>query len=267
MTKHIPTPPQPHRPNPKPMHPRSVLQTTLRTSQLLLAIIIAALYGIDLAHATHTNTHAQASWIYAEFVATVSILISTLNLLLPAIHASWSTIDGIIMVLWLAQVGVFGTLYLPVRAAVEDVRFTSSVRRMQAAVWLDMVCLGLWLGTTGWGVVRGVGGGRRKRERCVEGDEEGCVGSEKKGEMEGAKRLSLASTVWDGGEKCDGGLKKCYDKEECHMDMRDCSAYKFGLVLVIDVWRALIRNPKLYTAYNLFPEILPWLYTRMPGSE
>ncbi|PYI08363.1 hypothetical protein BO78DRAFT_468569 [Aspergillus sclerotiicarbonarius CBS 121057] len=216
MANHPPT----DQTKPKPKHPRSIASTTLRTTQLLLSIIIAVLYGVDLAHASKSNTHAQASWIYAEFVTTVSAITSAAHLILPASHAGWSTLDGVILVLWVAQVGVFGTMYLPVHVAAEDVHFSSSVSRMQAAVWLDMICLGLWVGTTGLGIVRCVRGERRtgrsgdKEGQRVEGDEEQRIDSEKTIDVEGAKRLSLASTIWDRSEKCDAEFKKGCDKEQ-----------------------------------------------------
>ncbi|PWY93046.1 hypothetical protein BO94DRAFT_428907, partial [Aspergillus sclerotioniger CBS 115572] len=116
----------------------------LRTAQLLLSTITAILYGIDLAHASNSNTHAEASWIYAEFVAVVSALTCIVHLFLPGGHPAWATFDGAILVLWVALVGAFGSLYLPVRAGVEDVDFTSSVTRMKVAVWVDIIGMVLW---------------------------------------------------------------------------------------------------------------------------
>ncbi|OOF93293.1 hypothetical protein ASPCADRAFT_508480 [Aspergillus carbonarius ITEM 5010] len=187
-----------------PLPPRPTTTTTLRTTQLLLSTITAILYGIDLAHASNSQTHAQASWIYAEFVAAVSALTSTVHLFLPGIHAAWATLDGVILVLWVALVGVFATLYLPVRVGVADVSFTDSVSRMKVAVCVDIISMVVWVGTVGLGVMKCVRGERRRDRldgegRDVQGGGEGeCVDEEGKIGGEGGKRLSLASTIWDG---------------------------------------------------------------------
>jgi hypothetical protein len=82
----------------------------LRALQLIFAIIVAGLYGVDLAHFTEIHAHADAEWIYAEFVATVSVLTCLIFSFMSSIHVAWSILDAAIFVLWLAQVGVFGSI-------------------------------------------------------------------------------------------------------------------------------------------------------------
>lgn len=119
----------------------------LRIFQFIFAIVVASLYGIDLGHFTNVNAHADAEWIYAEFVAAVSAIICLIFSFMTSIHVAWSILDAAIFVLWLAQVGVFGSIFYPtVRPGY--VGSTTSVTRMRAAVWIDLVNMVLWLLTS-----------------------------------------------------------------------------------------------------------------------
>ncbi|KAJ5161085.1 hypothetical protein N7492_006477 [Penicillium capsulatum] len=121
-------------------------RTALRTLQFVLAVTVAGLYGVDLAHATKTNTHARSEWIYAEFVAALSVITCVVHCFVTVIHVAWSTWDGVLFILWLAQLGVFGTTYISNPPAGQD-EFTTSVIRMEAAVWINLVNMVLWLTT------------------------------------------------------------------------------------------------------------------------
>ena len=116
----------------------------LRVLQFTFAIVVAVLYGIDLAHFTKIHAHADAEWIYAEFVAAVSAIACLVFSLMTSIHIAWSVLDATIFVLWLAQVGVFGSIFYP-EVRPEYAKSTLSVARMHAAVWIDLVNLVLWL--------------------------------------------------------------------------------------------------------------------------
>lgn len=120
----------------------------LRALQLILAIVIAALYGVDLAHFTKLHAHADANWIYAEFVAAVSAIACLVFVFVAPSHVAWSILDIVIFVLWLAQAGVFGSIFYPeVRLDYADstLSLSSSTSRMRAAVWIDVVNVMLWL--------------------------------------------------------------------------------------------------------------------------
>lgn len=116
----------------------------LRTLQLIFAIIIAGLYGVDLAHFTEIHAHADAEWIYAEFVATISAFTCLIFSFMTSIHVAWSVLDAAIFVLWLAQVGIFGSIFYPTVRS-EYTGSTLSISRMRAAVWIDLVNMVLWL--------------------------------------------------------------------------------------------------------------------------
>ncbi|KAJ5671606.1 hypothetical protein N7507_000733 [Penicillium longicatenatum] len=124
-----------------------VSRAALRTLQFVLAITVAGLYGVDLAHATKTNNTAPTEWVYAEFVSAVSAITCIVHCFVTVVHVAWSAWDGILFVLWLAQIGVFGTLY---SSGVKNKLYenvTLSVPRMRAAVWIDLVNMLLWFAT------------------------------------------------------------------------------------------------------------------------
>ncbi|PTU18176.1 hypothetical protein P175DRAFT_0504078 [Aspergillus ochraceoroseus IBT 24754] len=145
-----------------------------RALQFLFAVVVAALYGIDLAHATKTQAHAEAPWIYAEFLACVSGLTCTIHILATAIVSApkpaWDLFDAVVFILWLAQVGVFGTIYCAPLTAIppEYETATLSISRMRAGVWISLVNMLLWLLTTVLGVagcIRACSSSRRSRRR------------------------------------------------------------------------------------------------------
>lgn len=121
-------------------------RAALRTLQFVLAVTVAALYGVDLAHATKTNIHARPEWVYAEFVAAVSVITCAVHCFVTVVHVTWSTWDGVLFVLWMAQVGVFGTIYVSDQPANYE-EFATSVTRMRVAVWINLINMLLWLVT------------------------------------------------------------------------------------------------------------------------
>ncbi|OQD88774.1 hypothetical protein PENANT_c003G07296 [Penicillium antarcticum] len=128
-----------------------ISRAALRTLQFAFAVIVAGLYGVDLAHATKTNNHAHAEWIYTEFVAALSALTCIMHCFFTVTQVAWSAWDGVLLVLWLAQVSVFGTIYISGnKTGYEDA--TLSVPRMRAAVWVDLINMLLWLTTTVLGI-------------------------------------------------------------------------------------------------------------------
>ncbi|KAJ5766001.1 uncharacterized protein N7511_003617 [Penicillium nucicola] len=128
-----------------------ISRAALRTLQFVFAVTVAGLYGVDLAQATKTKTHAYPEWIYAEFVAALSVLTCIFHCFFTVTKVAWSAWDGVLLVLWLAQVGVFGSVYISGnKAEYEDA--TLSVPRMRAAVWIDLVNMVLWLATTVLGI-------------------------------------------------------------------------------------------------------------------
>ena len=131
-----------------------ITSTAFRTLQFVLAAIIAALYGVDLAQSTKTSTHASSEWIYAEVVASLSAITCIIHCFCTVTRVGWCTWDFVLFVLWMAQTGVFGNIYISPSVEKNYERETSSLKRMRAGVWISLVCMVLWLGTfvlaVGW---------------------------------------------------------------------------------------------------------------------
>ncbi|KAJ6131777.1 hypothetical protein N7471_006992 [Penicillium samsonianum] len=128
-----------------------ISRATLRTLQFVFAVTVAVLYGVDLAHSTKSNNRAHSEWIYAEFVAALSAMTCIVHCFITVTQVGWSAWDGVLFVLWLAQVGVFGTIYTShVNTKYENA--TLSIPRMRAAVWIDLVNMVLWFATMVLGI-------------------------------------------------------------------------------------------------------------------
>ncbi|KAJ5095118.1 hypothetical protein N7532_007409 [Penicillium argentinense] len=182
-----------------------ITRATLRTLQFTLAIIIAALYGVDLSHASKHNLHGPTEWVYAELVAALSAITCLIHISVRVVHVAWSTWDGVLFVLWLAQTGVFGCIYITNDIQDPYRESTRSISRMRAAVWIDFVNILLWLLTTVLGIAW-------------------CVRTRKI-----TRRLDLASPgkrdveVWADGE-CEIGLVFSESSpSDAKGDVKDCN--------------------------------------------
>lgn len=122
-------------------------RAAIRTLQFVFAIIVAAIYGVDLGHATKIHAHANSEWVYAEVVACLSAITCILHCFVTVKRVAWSTWDGVLFVLWLAQTGVFGSIYgSGVRPGYEGA--TQSLLRMRVGIWIDLVSMLLWFTST-----------------------------------------------------------------------------------------------------------------------
>ncbi|OGM48487.1 hypothetical protein ABOM_002522 [Aspergillus bombycis] len=116
-----------------------ISRAALRTLQFVFAIVIAGLYGVDLAHATEINARAPSQWVYAEFVAVVTALTCIVHCFITVTHVA-------------CQVGTFGSIYISNNVLDEYKKETSSIPRMRAAVWISLVSMLLWFATTVLGI-------------------------------------------------------------------------------------------------------------------
>jgi hypothetical protein len=148
-----------------------------RTLQCIFAIVVAVLYGLDLQQATDNNAKAGSAWIYAEFVAGVSMIICIAHLFLTTAVWYWGVLDGFVFILWLAQFGVFASFYLGTGEPLEDDKFAASVShgRMRSAVWVNFISMLLWLVTTTQGIM-GCCARRREAQQQNKSIELGSVG-------------------------------------------------------------------------------------------
>lgn len=131
---------------------------------MIIALVIAGIYGQDLRKAHSVNEPADSRWVFAEVVAGLSI-ITAIVYLVPAIKSTkyfawdvvllyvprcyyyawnlWCFEDGIVNMVnslfWLILFGIFGKMYLP-----EDCEGASGCQSMKAAVWFDMLGMIFW---------------------------------------------------------------------------------------------------------------------------
>jgi hypothetical protein len=127
-------------------------RATFRILQFIFAVVAAGLYGVDLAHATKKNARAPAEWVYAEMIICFSAMTCVVHAHTTVKRVVWSLWDGVLFVFWLAQVGVFGTIYyeFPIQPKYEEV--TQCVPRMKVAVWIGLINMLLWFSTFVLGV-------------------------------------------------------------------------------------------------------------------
>ena len=130
-------------------------RAAIRTLQCTFAIVVAILYGLDLAQATNNNTKAGSAWVYAELVAGVSIIFCLVHLFFAPAVWYWGLLDIPLFVLWLAQFGVFASIYLGARERPDDdvLSAVASRTRMHAAVWVNLISMLLWFATTVQGFI------------------------------------------------------------------------------------------------------------------
>ncbi|SPO02602.1 uncharacterized protein DNG_05275 [Cephalotrichum gorgonifer] len=119
------------------------LRAILRALQCTFALATAVLYGLDLASATDRRVTPGSGWIYAEVVSGLSLLGCLSHLVFTMTKCRWSLVDWVIFILWVAQFGVFGTIFLG-SPSLDRGGSYSDHNRMLAAVWVDMVNMLLW---------------------------------------------------------------------------------------------------------------------------
>ncbi|EPE28157.1 hypothetical protein GLAREA_04948 [Glarea lozoyensis ATCC 20868] len=123
------------------------MRAALRTLQFVFAVIIAALYGVDLAHSTATKSRANSAWVFAEVVSALSIITCAVHCFVTVKRVAWCAWDFFVFILWIAQFGVFATVYIGGGTDSAEGFETLSVSRMKAAVWLDAINALLWFVT------------------------------------------------------------------------------------------------------------------------
>ena len=116
------------------------------------AIIVTGLYGVDLRHSTATKTHSNSAWVFAELVAGLSIITCIIHCFVTVKRVSWCAWDWLLFILWIAQFGVFGNIYISSNHS-EDEFETLSVVRMKVAVWFDGINALLWFVTALSGII------------------------------------------------------------------------------------------------------------------
>ncbi|MCJ1309910.1 hypothetical protein MMC25_003571 [Agyrium rufum] len=125
-----------------------VTHEVVRFFQLILALTVCGLYGVDLNNARKAHGYADSKWVYAEVTAGLAAVTALVYLALATksfIAFGW---DILLFILWIALFGVFGKLFIK-----EDPEGNGDIQRLKNAVWVDLVNALLWLITAIWGAV------------------------------------------------------------------------------------------------------------------
>jgi len=118
-----------------------IAHSIFRFIQLVLALTVCGLYGVDLNAANKQHKYSDGKWVYAEVTAALSAFTALLYLIPFVSHIGLLFIwDTILFILWIALFGLFGSMYIHERAEGDG-----GVQRMKNAVWVDLVNALLWL--------------------------------------------------------------------------------------------------------------------------
>ena len=100
--------------------------------------------------------------VFATVVGSLSAVTSLIFMIIPLLF-SYTTVailfawDLILVSLWCAVFGLFGSMYMHEKAEMDP-----GVQRMKDAVWIDLACFALWLITSVHGAI-GFFRGRKNR--------------------------------------------------------------------------------------------------------
>lgn len=146
--------------------------------QLVMALVVAGLYGQDVNTARQQRAYADPKWVYALVTSGLAALTALVLLVLlvalknnplpcrPRAHLPLFAYECVLCVLWLTLFGIFGRMYIR-----EDPEGDDGIVRMKHAVWVDLSNLGLWVVSATWSGLRwrkstkgGAGGDAEKAE-------------------------------------------------------------------------------------------------------
>ncbi|PSS14857.1 hypothetical protein M430DRAFT_35720 [Amorphotheca resinae ATCC 22711] len=119
--------------------------TVFRFIQMIFALTVCGLYGVDL-HAAHKeHKYSDAKWVYAEVVASLSAVTALLYMIPIVARVPFLFVwDALLFILWIALFGLFGKMYIHA-----DAQGDGGIIRMKHAVWIDLVNALFWLVSAG----------------------------------------------------------------------------------------------------------------------
>jgi H+/Cl- antiporter ClcA len=118
-----------------------IAHTVFRFIQLILALTVCGLYGVDLNKADREGKYSDGKWVYAEVTASLSAVTTLLYMIPFMSRIPFAFIwDTILFILWIALFGIFGKLYIHANAQGD-----AGIIRMKHAVWIDLTNALLWL--------------------------------------------------------------------------------------------------------------------------
>ncbi|EXJ78457.1 hypothetical protein A1O1_08857 [Capronia coronata CBS 617.96] len=125
----------------------NIVNLLLRSLQLVDGLVVIGLYGIDLNRARKEDKYSDGKWVYAVTVGSIAAATAVVYAFVSVfMHYRSLTFlfawDWVLMVLWAALSGIFGTMYLN-----EKVEMEAGIHRMKVAVGFDLAGLVLWFVT------------------------------------------------------------------------------------------------------------------------
>jgi len=126
-----------------------IFRVALRSLQLVMALVVLGMYGVDLNTARQNNIAGDTRWMYAETIAGLSG-ITAIVYSIPFVKShflfAW---DTLLFIFWVAVFGTFGKIYLNADPAPGD----DNTLRMKNAVWVDLFNMLLWFISAAYGAV------------------------------------------------------------------------------------------------------------------
>lgn len=116
-------------------------RTVLRSLQMIMAVVLAAIYGIELsAYIAHHNGKPHSAMVFLEVVAGLSIVTAAVLLLPHTKRHAFFAWEAVLFLFWTSLFGTFATMHLHRQCAADD----GNCRKMKAAVWIDLLVMLLW---------------------------------------------------------------------------------------------------------------------------
>ncbi|ODM20779.1 hypothetical protein SI65_03832 [Aspergillus cristatus] len=145
---------------------KTILDFLLRLLQFALGLAVVGLYGQDLSGTSSSNKGIDGRWLYAVIVGALSSVTALLYLIHLGITKKKKTTpfycaengvvgvflfawEGVVCLLWLVCFGIFGKVFLPASHGAAGYE-----GKMWRAVWVDLVCWGVWGASMVWFGVR-----------------------------------------------------------------------------------------------------------------
>jgi len=117
-----------------------VLFSILRFIQLIFAVTVCGLYGVDLNNARIAGVAADGRWVYAEVIGGLSAFTCVLYFIPFIMGIPFMFVwDFLLCFMWIVLFAIFGKLFIH-----ENPEGDAGIERMKNAVWIDLVNMLLW---------------------------------------------------------------------------------------------------------------------------
>ncbi|KAE8349158.1 hypothetical protein BDV28DRAFT_163830 [Aspergillus coremiiformis] len=141
---------------------KAYVELILYFLELVFGLTVIGLYGRDVHAARKHGDPQNAKWVYALVVGSLGAstglvylgygmimaklgrLARERKVVVSMVKLGWG---GVLVILWMVVFGVFGGLYIGVYGEGKD-QDVGKTTRMRHAVWVDLVNLVFWIGTT-----------------------------------------------------------------------------------------------------------------------